>query len=155
MLRIRNELKANGLVVSDRRWIALTRVLRAAAWLDDAPTVELDHLRVLKYGLWQKPEDRARVAAVLATVEQSVVTKCIDDIDTALRAYQRRPTEHAAYLAALPALAALITDTAKRVTEQLAGGVSRRELGRVQPRLDELKEAHDALKADLAKRYGM
>lgn len=44
LLRIRNELKANGIVVSDRRWIAVTRVLRAATWLDDCAEVELDHL---------------------------------------------------------------------------------------------------------------
>jgi len=155
MLRIRNELKKNGLIVSDRRWIALTRVLRAAAWLDDAPGVELDHLAILKYGLWQKPEDRARVVAVLNTVEQSVVTKCIVDVDDALRAYTRRPTERAAYLAVLPELAALVTDTAKRIEEQLKGGVSRREYARIQPKLEELKQAHDALKADLAKRYGL
>jgi MoxR-like ATPase len=155
MLRIRNELKKNGLVVSDRRWIALTRVLRAAAWLDDAPAVELDHLAVLKYGLWQKPEDRARVVAILNTVAQSVVTTCIAEIDEALRAYARRPTERVAYLAVLPDLAAQITDTGKRVGEQLKGGISRREAARIQPRLKELKQAHEALKADLQHRYGL
>ncbi|MDC0681353.1 AAA family ATPase [Sorangium atrum] len=46
LLRIRNELKANGIVVSDRRRIAVTRVLRAATWLDDCAEVELDHLAV-------------------------------------------------------------------------------------------------------------
>jgi MoxR-like ATPase len=156
MLRIRNELKKNGLIVSDRRWIALTRVLRAAAWLDDAPgAVELDHLAVLKYGLWQKPEDRARVVAVLNTVAHSVVTKCIGEIDEALRTYARRPTERAAYLAVLPEIAAQITDAGKRVEEQLKGGISRREAARIQPKLDELKQVHEALKADLQRRYGL
>jgi MoxR-like ATPase len=155
MLRIRNELKKNGLVVSDRRWIALTRVLRAAAWLDDAPAVELDHLAVLKYGLWQKPEDRARVVAVLNTVAQSAVTACIVEVDVALRAFAHRPTERAAYLSVLPELAALVTDTANRIGEQLKGGVTRKELARIQPKLDELKEAHEALTADLAKRFGL
>ncbi|WP_437802538.1 hypothetical protein [Sorangium sp. So ce693] len=46
LLRIRNELKANGIVVSDRRRIAVTRVLRAATWLDDCAEVELDHLAI-------------------------------------------------------------------------------------------------------------
>ncbi len=155
MLRIRNELKANGLVVSDRRWIALTKVLRAAAWLDDAPEVELDHLGVLKYGLWQKPEDRARVVAVLDTVDRSVVAQCIGMVDEALRAFANRPTERAAYMGALPELAGKVTDTAQRVGEQLASGVSRRAAARIQPKLDELRQAHDALKGDLAKRYGL
>lgn len=155
LLRIRNELKANGITVSDRRWIALTRVLRAAAWLDDASEVELDHLAVLRYGLWQKPDDRTRVVAVLETVDRSAVAKAIAVVDEALRAYAHRPTEPAAYQEALPKLAADITDAAKRVQEQLKDGVSRRAQARIQPKLDELKKVHDALKADLAKRYAL
>jgi len=155
LLRLRNELKANGLVVSDRRWIALTRVLRAAAWLDDSSEVELDHLTVLKYGLWQKPDDRPRVVAVLDTVDRSVVAKAIEIVDAAMRAYAHRPTEQAAYFEALPKLAAEVTDAAKRVQEQLQGGVSRRASARIQPKLDELRKVHDALKGDLSKRYAL
>ena len=59
------------------------------------------------------------------------------------------------YLEALPKLAADITDAAKRVQEQLKEGVSRRAQARIQPKLDELKKVHDALKADLAKRYAL
>ena len=155
MLRIRNELKQNGLVVSDRRWIALTRVLRAAAWLDDCAEVELDHLRVLRYGLWQKPEDRARVVAVLDTVDRSIVADCVRIVDETLRSFANRPTEPAAYLNALPALAAQVTDTIKQLNQQLAGGVSRRAHARIAPKLDELKKVHAALRADLAKRYAL
>jgi len=155
LLRIRNELKANGIVVSDRRWIALTRVLRAAAWLDEASEVELDHLTVLRYGLWQKPDDRSRVLAVLDTVDRSAVAKAIAIVDEALRAYAHRPTDQADYQTVLPKLAADITDAAKRVQEQLKDGVSRRAQARIQPKLDELKAAHDALKADLTKRYAL
>lgn len=153
MLRVRNELKANGLVVSDRRWIALTRVLRAAAWLDDCAEVELDHLAVLRYGLWQKPEDRARVVAVLDTVDRSVVAQCVQMVDETLRAHASRPTEPAAYMEALPGLAAKVTDTIKKLNHQLSGGVSRRAHGRIAPKLDELKKVHAALRGDLAKRY--
>jgi MoxR-like ATPase len=87
LLRIRRELKGNGIVVSDRRWVALTQVLRAAAWIDDCVEVELDHVAVLRYGLWQRPDDRTRVKAVLDTVDRSVVAKAILLIDEALRGY--------------------------------------------------------------------
>jgi MoxR-like ATPase len=153
LLRVRNELKANGVVDSDRRWIALTRVLRAAAWLDDAPEVELDHVAILKYGLWQKPDDRARVVAVLSTVDRSAVAKALDIIDEALQVHARRPTAQDAYLEALPKLAERITTAAKRVQEMTQGGVSRRAQARIQPKLDELKKVHEALKSDLAKKY--
>ncbi|TKD03409.1 AAA family ATPase [Polyangium fumosum] len=153
MLRLRTALKADGLVLSDRRWIALTRVLKAAAWLDDAQAVELDHLSVLKYGLWNKPEDRARVVAVLQTVDRSVVAQAIDVVDEALKAYANRPTDTAAYQAALPQLADKVTEAGKRVQDMLKNGVSRRAHARIQPKLDELKKAHDALTGDLSKRY--
>ncbi|MDC3956902.1 AAA family ATPase [Polyangium jinanense] len=153
MLRLRTALKADGLVLSDRRWIALTRVLKAAAWLDDAQAVELDHLAVLKYGLWNKPEDRARVVAVLQTVDRSVVAQAIDVVDEALKAYTNRPTDTAAYQAALPQLADKVTEAGKRVQDMLKNGVSRRAHARIQPKLDELKKAHDALTGDLSKRY--
>ncbi len=155
LLRIRTELRANGIIASDRRWISLTRVLRAAAWLDDCAEVELDHLSVLRFGLWNKPDDRARVIAVLSTVDRSAVAKAVAIIDDALRAYAHRPTEPAAYLDALPKLAAQVTDAAKRVQGQINGGVSRRAGARISPKMDELRRAHDALKADLAKRYAL
>lgn len=155
MVRIRSELRAAGLLASDRRWISLTRVMKAAAWLDDCPEVELDHLAVLRFGLWNKPDDRARVQATLTTIDRSVVAKAVEIVDGALRSYARRPTEPAAYMEALPKLAAEVTDAAKRVQEQLAAGVSRRASARIQPRLDELRRAHDALKGDLSRRYAL
>jgi len=153
LLRIRNQLKANGVIVSDRRWIALTQVLRAAAWLDDCSEVENDHLGVLRYGLWQKPDDRARVVAVLDTVDRSQVAKAIDIIDTALRIYANRPTDPEAYLNALPKLAQEVTEAGKRVQDMLKAGVSRKAHARIQPKLGELKRVHELLKADLAGKY--
>jgi MoxR-like ATPase len=155
LLRLRNELKGNGIVVSDRRWIALTRVLRAAAWLDDLGDVEPDHLRVLRYGLWQKPDDRARVVAVLETVDRSAIAKAIGVVDEALRGYARRPTDRTAYLDALPKLAEEVTGAAKKVQEMLKDGVSRRAQARIQPKLVELRKVHDALKTDLAQKYAL
>jgi MoxR-like ATPase len=153
LLRIRRELKGNGIVVSDRRWITLTQVLRAAAWLDDCVEVELDHVTVLKYGLWQKPDDRARVKSVLATVDRSIVAKAIQVVDEALRIYAQRPTAQDAYLEALPKLADAITAAAKRVQETLKDGVSRKAQARIQPKLDELRRVHAALQGDLAQKY--
>jgi MoxR-like ATPase len=153
LLRIRKELKSNGVVVSDRRWIALTRVLRAAAWIDDCVEVELDHVTVLKYGLWQRPDDRARVRSVLDTVDRSVVAKAVQVIDEALRVYAQRPTAQDAYLEVLPKLADAITGAAKRVQEMLKDGISRKAQARIQPKLDELKRVHAALQGDLAQKY--
>ncbi len=47
------------------RWIALSRVLRAAAWLVDCAEVGLDHLAVLRNAgsTGGKPDDNARVVS--------------------------------------------------------------------------------------------
>jgi len=154
MLRVRKSLRDVGIVISDRRWIALTKVLQASAWLDGCfPAAELDHLQALRFGLWQKPEDRVQVKSVLATIDQSVVVKCTETIDEALRAYAHRPTEQAEYHRVLPELAAKMHDTAKAVQQQLKAGVTRRAQARIQPKMDELGAAYNSLKADLAKRF--
>jgi len=144
-----------GIIASDRRWIALTRVLKAAAWLDGAAQVELDHLSALRFGLWTKPEDRAQVKTVLATVDQGVVVKCTEQIDEALRAFANRPQDVTEYHRQLPELAARIQDVSKAVQAQLAAGVTRRAHERIQPKMTELAAAYQSLKIDLAKRFGL
>jgi MoxR-like ATPase len=155
LLRVKNELKANGITVSDRRWISLTQVLRAAAWLDGAKAVELDHLTVLRYGLWQKPDEIPRVIAVLDKVNRSKVAQAVGVIDEALRTYARRPTDPATYRTELPRLADAVAEAALKVQEMLADGVSRRASERIAPKLAELGAVHEALKADLKKRWGV
>lgn len=155
MLRVKTELKQNGIVVSDRRWIAATRVLRAAAWLDDEPEVSLDHLQALRFVLWQKPEDRPRVRAVLDTIDRSAISKAVVIIDDALRAYAQRPTNTADYMGALPRIASELTDAGKRVQAMLASGVTKRAHARIAPKLAELTAVHATLKSDLAKRYSL
>lgn len=153
MLRVRKALKDVGLIASDRRWIALTRVLKAAAWLDGSATVELDHLNALRFGLWTKPEDREQVRTILATIDQGVVVKCTAMIDEALRAFNNRSTDEAAYHRTLPELASRLQDAAKAVKLLVQAGVTKRAHERIAPKMAELGAAYDVLKKDLAKRF--
>ncbi|MFO0590486.1 MAG: AAA family ATPase [Polyangiaceae bacterium] len=153
LLRIRTELKAQRLVISDRRWLALRSVLQAAAWLDEATEVELDHVEVSRFVLWKSPDDRMKVQAVLETVDRSAVARAVQIVDAALKCYASRPLEPTAYMDALPRITAEITDAAKKIQQELSGGVSKRAHRRIQPKLDELKRVHESLKGDLARRY--
>jgi MoxR-like ATPase len=155
MLRVKKALAAAGITISDRRWIASTKVLKAAAWLDGCPAVELDHLAALRFCLWVKPDDRAAVKSVLGTIDQSAVVKCTEIIDEALRAFANRPLDQAEYHRVLPGIAAQLQDASKAVQAQVKQGVTKRARGRIQPKLDELKVAYDSLKADLAKRFDL
>ena len=138
MLAIKKELGKVGIVVSDRRWIALTRVLRAAAWLDGDQAVSLDHLPVLAYGLWQTPEDRPKVAKILEAFEAGQVQELIALADGAIRAYVNRPSDRAAYHKAMPEIAGKVDGAIKGIEEQLSTS-SGRTRAKVAPRLEELR----------------
>jgi hypothetical protein len=53
---IKQQLRAGGIVPSDRRWAWSADVVKAAAWLDERVTVTPDDLVVLRHTLWLMPE---------------------------------------------------------------------------------------------------
>lgn len=152
--RVKAKLATDGIIISDRRWIKLLGALRAAAWLDGEPCVTKDQLYVLRFGLWQKPDDRDRVTAILKTVDMGPARECQDIIDAALRAFEGRPSDPAAYYQAIPVLAGTLTDAAKRV-QSYSGKLSKRAAEKVARQMVALKTAHTTLTADLAKRYSL
>jgi MoxR-like ATPase len=152
MLAIRKNLKEAGIVASDRRWLSLTRVLRAAAWLDGETEVGMDHLQVLRFGLWNKPEERPAVVAVLAQLDRTHVQRASELIDDALRAYAQRPVSASTSTSELTALTEKIKAAAMQVKSILDGAKSKRVAERIQPKLIELQTAYnDCKKAAIAR----
>jgi MoxR-like ATPase len=152
MLQIRTELKKAGVIASDRRWIALTRVLRAAAWLDGEPEVLIDHLQILRFGLWNKPEERPSVKAVLDQLDRSHVQKAAELIDDTLRAYAARPVSASSSTADLAALTEKIKAAAVAVQAILNEARSKRVAERIQPKLAELQGAYQECKKAVSSR---
>jgi MoxR-like ATPase len=146
MLAIRTNLKAAGIIASDRRWLSLCRVLRAAAWLDGETEVGMDHLQILRFGLWNKPEERPAVVAVLAQLDRTHVQKASEIIDDALRAYAQRPVSASSSTSELTALTEKIKAAAVNVKGILDGAKSKRVAERIQPKLAELGKAYDDCK---------
>lgn len=149
MLKVKKELALAGLVVSDRRWLQMTEVLRAAAWMDGCAAVDLDHLSVLRYGLWTKPADREVVARVLEAIDAGAIKAVLTMIDDAIRTYEHRPTERAAYHAALPTIAGDVDKAIRGVQLHLDAGVSTRARARIEPRLAELRGYQARLEEDV------
>lgn len=156
LLRLRKELataKGGGVVASDRRWIQLTGVLRAAAWLDGESEVTLDQLHVLRFGLWQKPADIAPIKVVLASVERSDVGKAVDIIDAALRVFASRTTDPSRRRDELPKVLEAIEAAAKNVKNLLKDGVGRRAKERISPSMMELQTAAATIKSEMRAAY--
>lgn len=59
--KLRAEIRGHGYAVSDRRWKQSIRVMQAAAFLDGSDQVTDDHVMVLRYTLWDTPEQRATI----------------------------------------------------------------------------------------------
>lgn len=151
--RLKALLARDGIVVSDRRWIQLLSVLQASAWLDGAVEVEKDHLYALRFGLWSKQDEIPRVEAILRTVDLGPAREALDIIDAAMREYENRPTDPAAYFAAIPALVSTLTGAGKRV-QQYNGKLTRRAQDKIARQMSVLKEAHKQLRDDLvSQRY--
>lgn len=155
LVKIRDELSQVGIVASDRRWIALTRVLRAAAWLDGRTVVTLDDLRVLRYGLWTKPEDREKVSAILEAFDQGPARAALKIIDEALSVYHaHKRKDVGAQNAARAGVVATLTKAIQAVQEVTAGGVSTRAAEQIGRRGAELDAAYDELSQAVAKAIG-
>jgi MoxR-like ATPase len=150
LVKIRRALRDVGVIASDRRWIALARVLRASAWLDGRAAITMDDFRVLRFGLWTKPEDRVQVKATLDAIDAGPAKSALEWIDDALAAYHARPTDAAALRAARPSLVARLERAAHSVDAIVADGVSKRAGQKIGHRRAELQAAWDDLASGLA-----
>lgn len=77
MVKLRGQLKEEGIMPSTRRWRQSMNIIRAAAWLDGESIADTDHLRPLKHVLW---EEEGQVDLV-----DSLVTKVASPIDAEAR----------------------------------------------------------------------
>lgn len=155
MLRIKTELKKGGVTCSDRRWIALTQVLRAAAWLDGETEVTLDQLSVLQYGLWQKPTDRAAVKATLSKIDGSAVSKAAVVIDDALRIFAGRTIDPTRRREELPKVQAALESAAKNVALLFKDGLTKRAHERIAPKIKEVDDANATIKREMRAAYDL
>lgn len=95
-LQIIGDLGREGILPGDRRARKAVKVAKAAAWLDGASEVRVEHLEVLKHVLWEDPRDQvskcaeivARIAnpmghevnTILAEADEALIKINMDDI---------------------------------------------------------------------------
>lgn len=64
LLAIRADIAAEGIYVSDRKWVQTTHLIRAYAHLNGG-TVSLDSLDILEHALWNNPDARRSVSKII------------------------------------------------------------------------------------------
>ena len=66
IMKIRAHLEVAGISLSDRRWLALLKSIRARAVMDGRNDANSSDLAILKHGLWRRPEEMEIVSETLA-----------------------------------------------------------------------------------------
>ena len=80
LLAIRDALKADGIVASDRRFKRSLRVVQASAWLAGEKSTSPQDLLILTDALWREPKERSKVAKLVGQLADPVATQALEDL---------------------------------------------------------------------------
>lgn len=83
MIKLRDELRSAQITPSGRRWKACVRLLQASAFFNGRSQVEDDDLHVLRYALWDGPEQIVPVERMTLSLSNPVAEKCLGLLDDA------------------------------------------------------------------------
>ena len=77
VMRLREELRSAGITPSDRRWKQSMRVIQASAFLNGRSQTNEDDVRVLRFTLWDGPEQIAPVERLVLSVSNPLAEQCL------------------------------------------------------------------------------
>ncbi len=83
LIAIRDAAKAEGVIVSDRRWKKSLRLVQAAAWLAGEKQTSPEDLTLLTDALWREPKERSKVAKLVGRLADPVATQATEILDAA------------------------------------------------------------------------
>lgn len=81
---IRRELKDEGIQPSDRRFKQSLSVIRAKAVLEGRDCAIIEDIMMLKDGLWERPDQRQKVAKIVKKHAQDAVKAKLEEVGTEL-----------------------------------------------------------------------
>lgn len=84
---IRRAIEAEGIQVSDRKWVQIVSVLQAQALLNGNDAVTEDDLSILNHVLWMNVEQRAKVRKVVSRHANPLGEKVTEILDGAREVY--------------------------------------------------------------------
>lgn len=88
VLELREKLRQQGVVISDRRYHDLMRVLQANAWLNGHTTVEPGDCEILRFCLWNEPEQTKTVGKTVFELFNPMEGEAQEARDNAYEMYQ-------------------------------------------------------------------
>lgn len=149
VLKLRDELRQAQITPSDRRWKACVRLLQASAFFNGRSQVEDDDLHVLRYALWDGPEQIVPVERMTLSLSNPVAEKCLALLDDAekiaagIRDRKGQSLEaRASYgTEANGKLKVLVSEIAQLKQESLAAGRSTTKIDEVADRVSAVRRS--------------
>jgi MoxR-like ATPase len=83
LITIRDALKAEGIIASDRRWKKSLKLVQASAWLAGETQTTPEDLTLLVDALWREPKERSKVAALVGKLADPVAAQAVEILDAA------------------------------------------------------------------------
>ncbi|WP_426751123.1 AAA family ATPase [Myxococcus sp. Y35] len=155
---LRDAMKEEGLVASDRRWKKSLRLVQAAAFLAGEAQTCPEDLTTLVDVLWHHPRERERVARIVGRLVNPVAFQAgeilEDGREAAAKAHALKPQHRRAYLAQA-ARALLILRAQVEMLVRLSGSASRRARAIIDDAVAELNELHAELARDVHANQGL
>ncbi len=143
LLKLRDEMRAAEIVISDRRWRQCVRLLQASAFYHGRTEVNEDDIHVLRYALWDVPTQISAVERLCLSLSNPVAEKCLsimdgaEDVSRGIRDRKGQSLESRAAFGteANGKLKLLISELAQLRQECVAAGRSTTKLDEVADRL--------------------
>lgn len=158
LIGIRDALKAEGIVASDRRWKKSLRLVQASAWLAGEKSTSPEDLTLLVDALWREPKERSKVAKLVGKLADPVSLQATEILDAAKESADKvaglKAGERKVYIAqAAQALEAFTQQVAK--LEKLEKSAGRRAKATIDASLADIRSMHEELARTVSTGLGL
>lgn len=90
---LRTKLDKEGIKPSDRKWVQISKLVRAVAWLGGRTEVDVEDLEVLAHAVWFRYTEAKTAAKLVFEVSNPLTVDAIDYEDRAREVYEKMPTD--------------------------------------------------------------
>ena len=91
LFKLREEVKAQGIIASDRRWRKAVRVLKASAWMEGATEVTPESFPILAHVLWETVDQIAKLQQVVSKYTSAELAEAQEAADAVLELLNNLP----------------------------------------------------------------
>ncbi len=88
MIKIRNMLKKEGVIASDRRFKQSLGILKAHAWINGRKAISEDDMPILQHILWSQPTEIKTVQRVILETSNPLLGKLTETLDMATEIFK-------------------------------------------------------------------